>query len=1103
LFSGGLLITLEQHASRAEDLAYGLNPSWWRTEGRDQSRSVQSRRRTPHAWDSALRHAGFDEIEAISDTPASTTGPYLLIARANASKDNDTVGLVETAAPRTWLIVRDAAGYSAALATTLVTRLSDQGQHTVTITAAAGYSSNGVSQFALDAGSTDHWRRLIADLQRAGIKADGWVHLAGLDLSSGAAPSAARVATQEARAGVLTAWLQACSSESLHPDCWIVAAQAGLALLPAHLRADERADGALPADGLRDAALWGLTRVAMQEFADLRLRWIDLADPLPCDINGTRLAHEMLHPDAEDEIILAAEGRFVTRMTAEREFPASVEAKAARSTAEQAPVQLDFSAPGPFRNLMWRPEPSLKATIDDALDECEIEIEVRAAGLNFRDVMYAMGLLPDEAIEDGFCGPALGMELSGVVMRTGSGVEFAVGDEVIAIAPASFSNRARTKAFAVTRKPPEWSFAAAATVPTAFFTAYYALVELARLQAGERVLIHGAAGGVGIAAIQIAKYLGAEVLATAGTPEKRDFVTLLGADHVADSRSLGFADEILLATGGTGIDVVLNSLAGESMRRNLRLLRPFGRMIELGKRDFYENSRLGLRPFRNNIAYFGIDADQLIAHRPDTARRVLQELMKLFADGVLHPLPHRSFDAADVEVAFRHMQASRHIGKIVVTFPRDFAPSESRPESFAPVVLRPDATYLVTGGLSGFGLSTARWLVSRGARHLALMSRTGAATLQAQSAMAEFADAGVNVTPIACDVADCGALKTVMSALDANMPPLRGVVHAAMVIEDALIRDMNCGQLHRVLAPKVTGALNLHDLTRDRHLDFFLLYSSATTLFGNPGQAAYVAANMAVEAVARERRALGLPATCISWGPIGDSGYLARNEKVRDALVGRLGGRALSAEEALRSLDTLLASPSSQLGFLELDWNVLRRFLPAAHAPKFSELAHHQDGTGTTGQETTQDLRRRLMELPEGELLPAVTDVVRGEIAQILRIAPERIEPGTSLFDMGMDSLMAVELATSIEGRLGIQLSALALSDTPTIERIAARIVQQLRPCKDEPPASAADDVALANQVRVMATQHASEMTQDEAATFTAEMQSSAAPISLTARQSS
>jgi NAD(P)-dependent dehydrogenase (short-subunit alcohol dehydrogenase family) len=427
-------------------------------------------------------------------------------------------------------------------------------------------------------------------------------------------------------------------------------------------------------------------------------------------------------------------------------------------------------------------------------------------------------------------------------------------------------------------------------------------------------------------------------------------------------------------------------------------------MIELGKRDFYENSRLGLRPFRNNISYFGIDADQLIAHRPDTARRLFRKLMALFADGTLRPLPHQSFCATDIEVAFRQMQASRHIGKIVVTLPKDFDPIGLQPAQTSFPELRPDGTYLVTGGLSGFGLRTARWLVDRGARHLTLISRRGGASPEAQEALKQLADAGVKVQALACDIADESALEASLAIVDASMPPLCGIVHAAMVIEDSLIRDMDRGQLHRVMAPKITGAWRLHEATRDRSLDFFVLYSSATTLFGNPGQGAYVAANMALEALAAERASLGLPITCVGWGPIGDAGYLARNERIREALVGRIGGQALTAEAALRALDEALASGVPNIGFLELDWHVLGRFLPAARAPKFSELARHDDkGTGT--QEPTHDLRRWLLELPPNELLPALIGVVRTELAPILRISPERIEPGASLFDLGMDSL--------------------------------------------------------------------------------------------------
>jgi phthiocerol/phenolphthiocerol synthesis type-I polyketide synthase C len=554
------------------------------------------------------------------------------------------------------------------------------------------------------------------------------------------------------------------------------------------------------------------------------------------------------------------------------------------------------------------------------------------------------------------------------------------------------------------------------------------------------------------------------------------------------------------ASGG-GVDVILNSLAGDAIPRNLRLLRPFGRMLELGKRDFYENSPIGLRPLRNNINYFGIDADQLLAQRPDIARRVFIDLMALFAEGCLQPLPHQTFDAADVAIAFRHMQASRHIGKVVVTFAPDFAPlGQTFPE--LPVMTRADATYVVTGGLTGFGLSTAWWLVRHGARHLALLSRRGAAgTSGAEKTLEQFAAAGVSVAAPPCDVADAAAVHDTLAGLEAHMPPVRGIVHAAMVIEDALLCDMDAGQLHRVLAPKIVGALTLHPATCGRPLDFFILYSSATTLFGNPGQAAYVAANMALEALAAERRASGLPAICVAWGPIADVGYLARNERVLEALVGRMGGAALKAGEALLALEPLLGPSTANFALLDFDWAALSRSLPASQAPKFSRLARSMVGELSAHTESSQDLRRRLGALEGAELAAALTEIVRAEVAEILRMAPERIEVGIPLLDMGMDSLMAVELATSIESALDIQLSALALSGGPTIESVVDRITRLLHPSED-PAAEGAAAAGLAAQVLAIAAQHVGDLSVAIAAEFGADIgTAAAAPLSLTARQ--
>ncbi len=1085
LLDAGRLVVLEKHASRAADLMFGLEPHWWRAACDGEAESVQSRLCAPDAWRALLAQAGFEAIEAVHDVPEVPTGPYVLIAQADTAQ-RVTAPLPPPMPLRTWLIARDAAGYSADLGLALGNALAAAGQRVLTVIAAPIYARIDALCHALDPCDASHWNCLLATLRDEGEEPDGWIHLAGLDLATAAAPLAVRAAAQESRATVFTAWLQTCVRRKVQPECWAIAAHAGMALLPAAV--SDAATTVPQIDVLRDAALWGIARVAMQEFPDQRIRWLDLHDPLPCAANAARLAEEILHPDTEDEILLTAAGRYVPRLKIGA--PPRPPAETA-SPVSRPQVQLDSLIPGPFRNLRWQASADLKPLGDD-----EVEIEVRTAGLNFRDVMYAMGLLPDEAVEDGFCGPTLGMEVAGLVTQVGAAVsDLNAGDAVIAFAPASFANRVRTRALAVARKPAHWSFAAAATVPTAFFTAYYALHELARLREGERVLIHGAAGGVGIAAIQLAKHLGAEIFATAGSDVKRDFVRMLGADHVFDSRSLGFADQVMRASGG--VDVVLNSLAGDAIARNLRLLRPFGRMLELGKRDFYENSRIGLRPLRNNISYFGIDADQLLAQRPDTARRVFIDLMALFTDGSLHPLPHRTFDAADIATAFRHMQASRHIGKVVVTFAPDFDPLGA-PRPQLPPVAKADATYVVTGGLSGFGLRTAWWLVRHGARHLALLSRRGAAdTPEAEEILQQFAAAGVSVIAPPCDVADAAAVRAALASIAAQMPPLRGVVHSAMVIEDALLRDLQPGQLHRVLAPKIRGAWELHEATRDLSLDFFILYSSATTLFGNPGQGAYVAANMALEALATERRALGLPATCIGWGPIADAGYLARNERTLEALVARMGGAALQSDDALRTLETLHDSSAANLGLIDLDWSTLSRFLPAAQAPKFSELARTVIGERAHG-ESAHDLRRRIEGLVGEALVNALTEIVRTEVAEILRTVPERIEPGTSLLDMGMDSLMAVELASSIGARLDIQLSALALSGGPTIESVVERVIRLLHPADN--PAPVAADAALEAQVLLVAEQHMGGLSAENAAQFSAEI-GAAAALPLTAGQ--
>ncbi|MDN3553983.1 SDR family NAD(P)-dependent oxidoreductase [Halomonas almeriensis] len=823
-----------------------------------------------------------------------------------------------------------------------------------------------------------------------------------------------------------------------------------------------------------DAALWGFGRSLANEAHGYRVRLLDLpAGELSARAFAT-LGDELIDPDAETEVVIDAQGkRYATRL---RMLPAPGQQEA--TPGEAAPrdtdhaMRLGFPMPGQLRHLDWQ------ATTLPQLASGQVQVRVEATGLNFRDVMYTLGLLSDEAIENGFAGPTLGLEFSGVVEQVGPDVEgVAPGDAVVGFGPASFSDRLIASQHAIAPLPNGIDFAAAATIPTTFFTVYYALKHLARLAPGEHVLIHGAAGGVGLAAIQVARWLGAEIHTTVGAEEKRDFLRLSGIERLYDSRSLTFAEEILADTDGRGVDVVLNSLAGEAINQNLRVLRPFGRFLELGKRDFYENTHIGLRPFRNNLSYFGIDSDQLMKECPELTQTLFSEMMALFEDGTFTPLPYTAFGNRQVVEAFRYMQQARQIGKVVVTQDQPLSPAaESRPAE-APT-LSAAASYLVTGGLGGFGLRTARWLAECGARHLILVGRRGAASPEAADGIAELEAMGVTVEAAACDVGDRAALSALLKRCRSEHPPLKGIVHAAAVIEDGLIRNLDDERIARVLTPKIEGARLLDELTRDDALDFFVLYSSATTLFGNPGQASYVAANHWLEALAANRRAQGLPATCVRWGAIEDAGFLARNTRTRDALQERLGGSALRADDALSVLGRMLAAPGPSLGVLELDWPALARSLPTADSPRFSEVARAA-GDESHQDDSDQDITQLLAELSPEELHGTVTELLKAELASILLVEESKIDVHRSVYDMGFDSLMGVELMTAIESRLGVRVPVMVLSEASTLDKLSGVLIERLTRGDDDDDASGDEQAGLAS----LAAQHGADAIADAAET--------------------
>ena len=1033
LVRDGLLLLLERAPERLTDLVFGLRPDWW-ARSADEAKP-HGRLLSEEEWCSVLARRGFLDAVPCSEPAPDLEASSLLIVARNP-EHTDVVADASMPEPDTYLLLADRACRRDSVSHYLAEQLRNEGHHVLVASAGEAFRRLDAQAFALAPERAEDFTRLFQILSDEGIAPTHVVHLMGLGLESTGDDAGSPALARERCLSALHLSRAVLSLES-PARLWFITSGA-----PTLEPAGDRPRWSRPAEG----GLWGFGRVLMNEHPEVRCRLIDL-QLKDGPANAARLiATELRAPDDEEEILLTSDARYGVRL--ERVHPDAPIATEPQVAEDRRSARLDFSTPGPLSNLQWRAEQRRPP------ERGEIEIRVRATGLNFRDVMYAMGMLSDEALESGFAGATLGMECAGDVVAVGGDVTgFKVGDPVIGSARASFSTYVTTETTIVAHKPTGWTYDAAATIPSVFFTVYYAFHHLAELKRGEKVLIHGAAGGVGMAAIQYARYCGAEIFATAGSPQKRDFLRLLGVDHVLDSRRLAFGDEIMDITGGEGVDVVLNSLSGEAMLRSLAALKPFGRFLELGKRDFYENAKMGLRPFRNNITYFGIDADQLLAVRSALAGRLFREMMGLFEQGAFRPLVHQTFPAGRVADAFRLMQQSGHIGKIVIAYEdeQEMPVVAGRSAPAQSLELDPQASYLITGGLGGFGLATARWLADKGARNLVLVGRSGAATPEAQEGLDALHAAGANVEVCQADVTDRAALEAVFDKIDTELPPLKGVIHAAMVLDDALIQNQDEGSFCRAFEPKVLGAWHLHEFTRTRRLDFFVVYSSATTCFGNPGQSNYVAANTYLEALAEHRRSLGLPALAVSWGPISDVGYLARNEQVREMLGARIGGKALTSTQALAALERLLGADLGSVAVADLDWRTLSRALPAAHSPRFGRLGGQGRDDGAQGAD---DLRDLIAGLSDDEVQEAVTEVLREQVAKVLRLPADKLDVNASIYDLGMDSLMAVELHMAIEERFALHVPVMAVAEGVSVAQLATRLAGQL--CGRSPVAESA-----------------------------------------------
>src|SRR5580704_12335741 len=996
------------------EVVFGLTPGWWRFTDRDLRSHHPLLPRSQ--WEAVLKEVGF---EATTTLPGMIgpegEGQFVLLARKSWQKSVEIktpsadlgaqTDEQELATTESWLVFAD----SSSLGDQLSARLRDAGIRCRIVRAGDRFAVTGTDTFTVAPEVLDDWKSLLQECAEdappehivyfwseeigrytqqdaALMGTDALLHLVqALDMVNGP--------TSKVRIDLVTRGAQPVG-RSKHPT------------------------------NVSQAPKLGLFRVILNEYPSYSGRGIDLGiEASPSDFSF--LWDELARVDGEREVAFRGEARYVQRIVRGRS-----------STRERldssVPLRLESRERGHLDTLSFKPFNLL---------DCEpgqVLIEVKSAGLNFRDVLKALALYPSEAPD----ARLFGDEVAGIVKAVGSGVNHvAPGDRVFGLAVFGLATHAFARGGDVRRIPGALSFEEATTLPVVFMTAWHALQNVARMRPGESILVHAGAGGVGMAAIQIAHYLGAEVIASAGSLTKRTLLERLGVKHVIDSRRGDFADAVMELTGRRGVDVVLNALAGEAIPMGLSCLAEFGRFIEIGKRDIYLNSRIPLWPLRRNASFHVVAMDAVFSGDESLTRGMLEEISNLVESRSLRPLPFRAFSASRVDSAFRLMAQGKHTGKVVVAFPKVFLPprGESLGQGFA---IRRDGCYLITGAFGGFGKVLAQWLVEGGARDLVLTSRSGAATPDAEAFVQGLRKQGANVRVVMADIGSRQDVARLIGEIRSTGSPLLGLFHLAMVIDDAPLVSLTPERFRSVMAPKALGAWLLHEATRDFALDCFVMCSSVSSIFGNPAQGSYGAANAFLDSLAHHRRALGLPALTVNWGVLGGEGYVARNKRVAEFLA-RQGTTELAPREVMALLESSLEARVTQVMAIRVDWSKWRQFFRGMQEnPLFEQIFAAVEGQETGG--ATSDLRLKIESAGPEELEGIIGQAVRDAVGSVLRVKPDTLRDDQPLTDLGLDSLMGVEIENSIEGSLGVALPQASLIRARTIGQIVALIAEHM-----------------------------------------------------------
>ncbi|MGR9012008.1 MAG: SDR family NAD(P)-dependent oxidoreductase [Gammaproteobacteria bacterium] len=995
LADGGQLILLEGiQATPWVDAVFGLTEGWWAfNDSLRQDYPLLTRQQ----WQSALQDQGLDAEMLVLENDDVPFKQALILAAVPHTVEHN------------WLIMDDRRG----VADELIRALGGQGVDCYRVIAGEQFKQLAPYQFQINANKAEDYLQLVKTIEQH-CRLETVVNFWPLSLPANEQSTAEQLMER-------TRFL--CCSGLYLMQALLASERAKLNLC--HVTKAAQSINQQDPNGCPEAAvLWGMNKVAALEHPELNSAIADLDDD---KASIALLVQTLLQHELESQQAYRKGQRFVPRLAA---------------TADSVGREV---------NRLWRLNQAESGSISAlqlstqaraTLEPHQLEIKVQQAGLNFIDVMDVLGLLPFQ--RDG-----LGMECVGVISRCGERVQgFNAGQRVVALAEGAFSDYVIVDALLVAGLPETIPALAAATLPVAFITAGYALNELAKIKPGQRVLIHAASGGTGMAAVQVALAAGAEVYATA-SKAKWPQVKKLGVKQVMNSRDLSFVDQIMQLTEGKGVDIVFNSLTGDFITAGLSVLRSGGCFLEIGKRELLSADQL--REIAPEINYHPVDVRELSQRQPENIRQLLQAVIAGIEQGQYTALPQTSFDWPQMQEAFRYMQQARHVGKIVLT----------NRANYSAFVCPEHAGYLITGGLKGVGLYSAQWLAEKGAKHLFLLGRsepTAANAVKIKDLQAQ----GVEVVILIADVNDDAAMQAAFSKMHQATVPLKGIVHSVGVLNDSTLLQQNWSRYLDVLEPKIKGAWLLHQLSQQDELDFFLMYSSVASLLGSAGQSNHAAANAFLDAFAAYRRAQGLPAQSINWcgwSEIGSAAELQLSDKIRKGLADitpEQGGQVL-AEALLRN--------DVQLAVTPMDWPT---FLADAPMQEFFQAFQPVGivAEATVAPESKQLSKDALHQMAEPERSRQLKNMLTAELATVLGMEIEQLNALTQrhsgFFDLGLDSLTSVEFKNRINHGLGLHLSASAIFDYPTIQSLTGHLqtmfASEVNVADDEQEQSGMDD---------------------------------------------